>query len=230
MMRKIVLLVLAGALGCGSSSGSGGNNPSTNHAPSANPGATSTAVLMGQSTQLQSHALDQDGDALTYSWTQTSPTTPQGTFSSTTSESPTWTAPTVSATTPFTLAVTVSDGKGGTTTGDVTVFAKISSDVSFMAEVAPQFTTTCAACHSPPAPAALLNLSYAALVNVPATVDCPGMLRVKPGDPDNSVLFLSLAGSSCGARMPQGNVTYYDQNPAKLALIRSWIQAGAPNN
>ena len=236
MIRTILFLVVVGALGCGSGSGSGGNgNPSgNNHAPVAGPTATTTAVVMGQSTQLQARASDQDGDALTYSWTQTSPASPQGTFSSTTSDSPTWTAPTVTATTKFALAVTVSDGKGGTTTAGLGIYAKTSSDPSFIADIEPLFDAVCMPCHSNPGPAGGLPLeaanAYAALVNVPAIIDCKGMVRVKPGDPDNSELILSVTGGTCGNRMPLTNPTYFDKATAELALVRTWIQNGAPNN
>src|SRR5262249_50671690 len=51
-----------------------------------------------------------------YAWTQISPATPLGTFSSRTLRNPTWTAPAVSADTTFTLQVTVTDGQGASTT------------------------------------------------------------------------------------------------------------------
>src|SRR5678815_565794 len=117
-MRKILLVVIAVALGCGGSGTEG--NGTTNHTPVARPSASTVAVVMGGSTQLQAQASDQDGDALTYGWSQSSPASPQGAFSSTTSDSPTWTAPTVGAATEFTLTVTVSDGKGGTGSATLT--------------------------------------------------------------------------------------------------------------
>ncbi len=67
----------------------------------------------GSSTTLTVTASDPDGEPLTYSWTQT-PFAPAGTFGDETGATRTWTAPLVSATTTFTLKVTVSDGKGGT--------------------------------------------------------------------------------------------------------------------
>src|SRR5262249_46272011 len=62
-------------------------------------------------------ASDPDGDSLGYAWTQTSPATPQGTFSSRTIRNPVWTAPAVAADTVFTFEVTVTDGQGGSVDG-----------------------------------------------------------------------------------------------------------------
>ena len=189
---------------------------------------------MGQSTQLQARASDADGDSLSYSWSQTSPASPQGSFSSTSSDSPTWTAPTVNETTPFTLSVTVSDGKGGNTTATLTLYAKTSSDPSFIAEVSPLLSRDCAGCHSGAAPPGQLTLeaskAYAALVNVLSLVSCTTLFRVKPGEPASSDLLLKMEGTSCGGRMPAGDTGYYDRVPEELALVRAWVQAGAPNN
>lgn len=94
--------------------------PAPNHAPTISQvTATPDSVDEGSSTTLSVTASDTDGDALTYSWTQ-SPAAPAGTFTGT-GASRTWTAPIVSTNTTFTLQVTVSDGKGGSTQAAVDV-------------------------------------------------------------------------------------------------------------
>jgi hypothetical protein len=94
--------------------------------PNANPTITSViaepdSVKEGTSTTLTVTASDPDADALTYSWSQTSPPAPLGTFGTEDGPSRTWTAPTLSSTTTYTLLVTVSDGKGGTAQSTVEV-------------------------------------------------------------------------------------------------------------
>jgi len=88
----------------------GVNTPPSLSAVSANP----TSVNEGQSTSLSVTASDQPGDVLTYSWTQVSPASPVGTFTGGDTATPTWKAPLLSSSTTFTLRVTVSDDKGGT--------------------------------------------------------------------------------------------------------------------
>ncbi|HZJ55242.1 MAG TPA: c-type cytochrome domain-containing protein [Myxococcaceae bacterium] len=112
--------------------------------------------------------------------------------------------------------------------------AKTSADPSFLAEVSRVLARACADCHGGISPAAQLSLeagtSYGDLVNVPAAVSCRGEPRVTPGDPDHSVLLLKMSGADCGQRMPPTNPTYYDHAPDELALVRTWIQNGAPDN
>jgi len=99
------------------------------------------------------------------------------------------------------------------------------------------FTPRCAVCHdgSQPAGGALpysMDLragnSFTSLVNV-ASQEQPDLLRVKPGDPDNSYLVHKLEGAPgiSGERMPLGG-PYLDQ--ATTDQVRSWIASGAPNN
>ena len=225
------VLALGLALGCGGGNGSN-NNGATNHSPAAVPVASTGVLVMGNSTDLNAQAADQDGDALTYTWSQTSPASPQGTFSSTSSDSPSWTAPTVGATTAFTLAVKVSDSKGASSTASLIVYAKTSTDPSFVAEVSTVLARACASCHSGagPPPQLAADASYAALVNVPATFSCTSEVRVKPGDPDHSVLFQRMIGATCGDRMPATDPAYYDRATGELALVRTWIENGAPDN
>jgi hypothetical protein len=110
------MLLSLGWIGCGLFD----FDPS-NHAPTLSQvTATPASLDEGTSTTLAVTAADTDGDALTYTWTQT-PAAPAGTFGDGTGSSRTWTAPAVPANTTFTLMVTVSDGKGGTTEGTVDV-------------------------------------------------------------------------------------------------------------
>ncbi len=70
--------------------------------------------------------------------------------------------------------------------------------------------------------------SFASLVSV-ASLEQPALLRVKPGDPDNSYVIHKLEGTAgiTGARMPFGG-PFLDQ--ATIDQVRSWIASGAPNN
>jgi Big-like domain-containing protein len=99
------------------------------------------------------------------------------------------------------------------------------------------FSTTCtdAACHSSLAQAGNLvleaGMSFSQLVNAPPfnfAAQQAGLLRVKPGDPDNSFLTIKLTGPS----LPQGSPMPLGKPPlsaAQIQLIRDWITAGAPN-
>src|ERR1043165_1419399 len=115
------LCVVAFALGCGGSPAVNKLPPPGNHAPTVVAASSAPTLVMGESTALDTHASDPDGDALSYSWTQTSPASPVGSFDSQSSDSPTWTAPTVAAATRFTLSVTVSDARGGTASSSVSI-------------------------------------------------------------------------------------------------------------
>jgi len=89
-------------------------------------------------------------------------------------------------------------------------------------------TPICTVCHAGAAAPQGLRLdasnSYALLVGIPST-EVPSILRVKPGDPDNSYLIQKLEGhAAVGARMPFGG-PYLDA--ATIAIIRQWITDGA---
>jgi len=87
------------------------------------PAPSATPIAEGGTTLLSVTGTDPDGDSLGYAWTQTSPATPQGSFSSRTVRNPVWTAPAVASDTVFTFEVTITDGQGGyiTATCQVTV-------------------------------------------------------------------------------------------------------------
>lgn len=92
----------------------------------------------------------------------------------------------------------------------------------------------CVTCHTDQGrnPAGGLNLAadpYNALVNV-ASRQRPALMRVTPGDPENSYLIQKLEGAStiAGARMPQSGPPYLTDG--QLLVIKRWIAIGAPRN
>ncbi|MCM2310347.1 MAG: CHRD domain-containing protein [Steroidobacteraceae bacterium] len=97
------------------------------------------------------------------------------------------------------------------------------------------FTPRCSGCHTGGGAIlpASMNLSsaaasYASLVNVPAEQQ-PAVPRVRPNDPPGSYLIRKLEGdpSISGARMPFGGPFL---SATDMERVRSWINAGAPNN
>jgi len=101
----------------------------------------------------------------------------------------------------------------------------------FGTHVQPILTQNCAlsGCHAGTAPAEGMSLesgkAYANIVDVRST-GYPIYWRVKPGDPDSSLVYLKTALDSppSGARMPleRDNLT-----TSEIETIRAWIAAGA---
>jgi hypothetical protein len=95
------------------------------------------------------------------------------------------------------------------------------------------FTPICSVCHVGASAPQGLRLdaanSYNLLVGVPST-EVPAILRVKPGDPDDSYIIQKLEGhAAVGAHMPFGCPTSQPCLPAStIAFIRQWITNGAP--
>lgn len=208
------------------------NVPTVNRAPTVDEAITGAApAIAGDTLNLSIGATDPDGDILTYSWT-TEPAG-SGTFTNADTSAAQWRSSDISAATPFTLKVTVSDGTDSVTRSVVV-------DVSvptYAAHIQPIWTATCTSCHITLNRGGL-NLSegasHASLVNTNAAgAPCgtSGIKRVVPNQPDNSLLVLKIGPTPpCGARMPQSDTTYFDRNPGLVTRIRSWILAGALNN
>jgi hypothetical protein len=125
-----------------------------------------------------------------------------------------------------------SDGEAG---GDfVSVFTVAVVTTTLQSIQDSIFTPTCATagCHEGPIGPGLpagqdlssVGSSFASLVNV-AAVQEPSLLRVNPGNADNSYLIQKLEGTAAtGSQMPLGG------NPlsqASIDAIRAWINAGA---
>jgi len=92
------------------------------------------------------------------------------------------------------------------------------------------FTPTCAVsgCHTGAGAPEGLRLdeanSFGMLVDV-ASTQVPSILRVEPGDPDNSYLIQKLEGTaSVGVRMPEGGPPLAQDS---IDVIRQWIIDGA---
>jgi hypothetical protein len=91
------------------------------------------------------------------------------------------------------------------------------------------FTPICTGCHTGAgAPVGLRldeGVSYGLLVNT-ASVQVPSLMRVNPGNPDQSYIVQKLQGNAAGGqRMPYGG-PYLSQT--QIDLVRNWIAAGAP--
>jgi hypothetical protein len=122
----------------------------------------------------------------------------------------------------------------------------------FHANVRPIFESEalkCSGCHTPPAPEAGMALGgscissaeiVANLVNQPSAHGGQ-FLRVKPGDPDNSWLYLKAAGMASGSgcvatttascnpqAMPPSSEVDARATSEQLAALRQWILDGAP--
>lgn len=115
-LSVLVLSTVLTACG-GSSDSSGGTTTPTNTVPVVDAGSDQSAAE-GASVQLAATASDADGDALSYTWSQTSG--PTVTLSSATAEDPTFTAPDVTSESDVVLSLSVSDGTA-TTSDTVTI-------------------------------------------------------------------------------------------------------------
>jgi hypothetical protein len=73
------------------------------------------------------------------------------------------------------------------------------------------------------------DLAYDQIVNM-ASARKAGVVRIVPGDPDNSYLVQKLEGKAgiVGVRMPQNGPPYLTDG--QIQIIRRWVQIGAPRN
>ncbi len=113
--------------------------------------------------------------------------------------------------------------------------AALADEVSFQKDIVPVLKTRCATCHLTGQEAGNMALhpraAYANLVEVPS-IEAADMLRVKPGEPNQSYLLRKLEGThldagGSGVQMPLGQAPL---DAAMLAKFRAWIEAGAADN
>jgi hypothetical protein len=135
------------------------------------------------------------------------------------------------------LAACAGDGTGLDENGNPIGTPPPGGSVTLAGDVQPIFTANCAlsGCHAGSAPAAGQNLSagqaWGNTVNV-VSQQVPGLMRVRPLEPDSSYLVHKIQGSQGsvgggGGRMPLGGAPL---TADQIATIRAWITAGALNN
>jgi len=124
----------------------------------------------------------------------------------------------------------LSDFIGPSTPNLSPTFASIRNEIFETTETAGR--PACTNCHTNVGrnPAAGLNLRsdpYTALVGVPSR-NRAGATLIIPGSPEDSYVVRKLEGRDiAGARMPL-NGPYL--SPNQLAVLKRWIEIGAPNN
>jgi mono/diheme cytochrome c family protein len=95
-----------------------------------------------------------------------------------------------------------------------TASATSSATITYDALIGPLFKERCSACHGENAMKGLDLTTYQSAMS--GSVDGP---VITPGDPENSLLI----------KMQSGNQPHFGQlTPEELALVKQWIEAGAP--
>jgi hypothetical protein len=130
----------------------------------------------------------------------------------------------------FTVKFTVSNSAGTSSAPDQRTITVTAASTATLSAIQDQiFTPICSHCHPPNQGMDLrAGKAYGSIVGV-NSAEQPTLVRVKPGDPDNSYLYRKVQGtpSITGSRMPQGGPFLSAQ---QLQLIHDWIVAGAQNN
>ncbi len=98
-------------------------------------------------------------------------------------------------------------------------------------DVQPIFDGNCIKCHGPKEQRAHLDLSagksFAMIVGVPS-VQVDTLVRVKPGDPENSYLMQKIRHTAAQGRgMPRGFFGSSWLSDREIETIRAWIANGA---
>ncbi len=137
---------------------------------------------------------------------------------------------------------TIKDANGNVLDGDsddasggdfVSMFGVTANTATFTSIQNNVFTPSCAlsGCHAGASPQAGMNLSqrqaYAAIVGVPSN-EQPSLMRVNPGNPDQSYLVQKIEGTAVvGGRMPLGGPPLSND---LIQMIRQWVANGAQDD
>ena len=113
----------------------------------------------------------------------------------------------------------------------VPTFASIQREIFEVTDLAGR--NACVSCHTnaggriPPQGLNLTGDSYSSLVNVPSRGK-PQLMRVAPGDPENSYLIHKMEGRSgiVGLKMPFNGPPFL--TAGQIQVVKRWIEIGAP--
>jgi uncharacterized protein (TIGR03118 family) len=140
---------------------------------------------------------------------------------------------------PLSAKATDADGNVGMATATVTVANTTVAQVTLTQLQTQIFTPICSGCHTgvgtslPGVQNLTAGHTFANVVNV-ASIEQPGLLRIKPNDAANSYLVKKILGAPgiTGSRMPFGCGT--TSNPcldqATIDMVQTWVNQGALNN
>jgi mono/diheme cytochrome c family protein len=184
--------------------------------------APSKFISSCESATLVATASDDNGDALSYSWTVVDG--PDGALLNATAGTATFSGPAGE----YSLEVSVDDGHGGVNALQFPLHVA-AAVCEVPAPVQAIFASRCAPCHTTGSSGSLhldpASASYSALVGVVASAAaCSAQQRVVPGDAAASYLVAKLRGSAgiCGARMPRNAPALPEE---EIVTIESWINS-----
>jgi hypothetical protein len=115
--------------------------------------------------------------------------------------------------------------------GVVALTARAETPLSYAKDIEPIVVNECSKCHGGDKPDKGMDLSkgkgYAQLVNVKSQ-EVPAMVRIKPGDPAGSYLWLKVTHTATQGRgMPRTLFGSKKLPQADLDIIQQWIIQGA---
>ena len=122
------------------------------------------------------------------------------------------------------------DGNGLNQAGQPITNADLNSSNDLFSRVQSIFTTNCIRCHAGPSAPQGMSLtagqSFDQIVGV-ASTEQPDLLRIEPGNPDDSYLVRKIRGTPgiSGAQMPLGGPFLSE---AQINTVVEWVSAGAP--
>lgn len=225
--------------GAGGGLGGGGGAMGPNHPPVVSPdlAAPVTTGFAGQLLDLSISATDEDGDRLTFTWTG------PGTF--VTPASPNmvrWYSPRTTAVTPYTVSVSVTDGRSPPQQRSVTLSIRpprFSEVYGRILGVPALQGGQCTGCHGAMGQYTVGSTAAQAWTNLVGAPHHQGAgcrnagvtQLVVPGNLGTSLVYLKMMGTqpmTCGAEMPRGAATA--ALGWQAVAVGSWIEVGAPND